>query len=175
MIKGNRKALSELQLSELELLTLDNKQKIVLDIFLFACYTGLRYSDITQLKKENITFEQFDKEKIHIIRIKMHKTKLDVSIPLIPKAVKIYESEVIFTKFTNQYLNRTLKEIAQKINFDDKLTFHIARHTFATVALNRGIPIEVVSKLLGHTQIETTEIYAKVNDTYKVNQMKKML
>ena len=122
----------------------------------------MRYSDIENLKPENIINIETSDGLQPIIKITMHKTKEPVSIPVIPKANEILITGVVFKKHTNQYLNRCLKDIAKLAGINENLTFHIARHTFATIAINKGIPIEVVSKLLGHTQIKTTEIYAKV-------------
>jgi site-specific recombinase XerD len=96
-----------------------------------------------------------------------------VRVPLLPKAVEIirkYEgnrrtliSNTVFPMLTNQKLNSYLKEIAQVCKIKKNLTFHLARHTFATtVTLTNGVPIESVSKMLGHTSIKTTQIYARV-------------
>lgn len=81
----------------------------------------------------------------------------------------------MFKKFTNKHTNDTLKDIAKIAGIKTNITFHVAIHTFATLALNKGVPMEVVSKLLGHSQIKTTEIYAKVSDQYKFLELKKLL
>ena len=96
-----------------------------------------------------------------------------VRVPLLPKALEIIEkykkhpavlhSGGILPRMSNQKLNSYLKEVADLSGIDKNLTFHLARHTFATtVTLTNGVPIETVSKLLGHTSIKTTQIYAKV-------------
>ena len=101
------------------------------------------------------------------------KTTKSIRIPLLPKALQIIEKYednnkavakgTIFPKISNQKLNSYLKEIADTCGIKKNLTFHIARHTFATtVTLSNGMPIETVSKLLGHSRISTTQIYAKV-------------
>src|SRR5205085_968020 len=95
------------------------------------------------------------------------------NVPLLPPALKIldkYEDNIrslsdgrVFPTVSNQKVNSYLKEIADLCGITKKVTFHIARHTFATtVTLSNGVPIETVSKILGHTKITTTQIYAKV-------------
>jgi site-specific recombinase XerD len=107
------------------------------------------------------------------IYYRREKTTKPIRIPLLPKALQIIEKYKsnrksisqgsIFPKISNQKLNAYLKEIADVCGIKKNLTFHIARHTFATtITLSNGVPIETVSKLLGHTKIATTQIYAKV-------------
>jgi site-specific recombinase XerD len=101
------------------------------------------------------------------------KTEISVKVPLLQQAEMIIEKYKedprainrghVFPKISNQKMNAYLKEIASLLEIDRKLTFHVARHTFATtVTLSNGVPMETVSKLLGHTKITTTQIYAKV-------------
>jgi len=153
-------------------LTLSNKvQKEVLLSFLFSCYTGLRYSDIRMLKIKNI--------KSGVIQIKTIKTNSMVTIPLSQKAIELINLEgknledCLLKVYCNKVTNNNLKEICKAMGIEKKLTFHVARHTFATASLTLGIPIEVVSKLLGHTSIRTTQIYARVIDSVKLKEMKK--
>ncbi|MBN2664548.1 MAG: site-specific integrase [Bacteroidales bacterium] len=174
-IKGNRKPLLINQLEKLENLKLTGKAKIILNQFLFACYTGLSYSDIYELSDQHIFEENFNDKQGLIIRKNRLKTNNAMSIPLIPKAANIYKNGDLNYKFTNQYINREIKKIAKDVGIENKVTFHVARHTFATISLNKGIPIEVVSDLLGHTQIKTTKIYTKINDDYKFFQMQKLI
>jgi integrase len=107
----------------------------------------------------------------------MHKTKDPVSIPLIDKAVKLigeregFDAQNVFRVPSNQVANRFLKEIATAAEIDKTVTFHVSRHTFATNSITLGIPIEVVSKLLGHTSLKNTMIYAKVVDGAKIAYM----
>ena len=117
------------------------------------------------------------------------KNKIPVSIPLLPKALEITEKYkdnprsknrgTIFPLISNQKLNNYLKEIADVCEIEKNLTFHLARHTFATtVTLTNGVPIETVSKLLGHRSISTTQIYAKVIEnkiSKDMNRLKKRL
>jgi len=150
----------------------DSMQHEVLRYFLFACYTGLRYSDI-----KNLTASSF---KHNQLQITMHKTNHIVNIPLSKKALSILptlsinpSSEPIFRVYCNKVTNRLLKEIARKAKITKKLTFHVSRHTFATVSIHLGIPIEVISKLLGHTNLKTTQVYAKIVDQVKEREMEK--
>ena len=138
----------------------------VKDIFIFSCYTGLAYIDIYNLTQDNI-LNGIDGEKW--IKIKRQKTGTPSSVPLLPKALAIIEkykdnkSGRLLPILSNQRTNSYLKEIADLCGIKKNLTFHIARHTFATtVTLTNGVPIETISKMLGHKSIKTTQIYSKV-------------
>ncbi len=181
--KGKREYLSIDELEKLEKLyqkaDLHYGQLNVLRYFLFACYTGLRYQDVVNLKFKHIKKRHFDNQEIKFIDLKMHKTGLDVSIPVITKAnnlmpKKFNSNQNVFKVISNQKTNEHLKEIIKKAGIDKNITFHSSRHTLATTGLDMGIPIEVVSKILGHTNIKMTEIYAKVNDSLKYREMLKL-
>ena len=141
----------------------------VRDIFIFSCFTGLAYIDVKELTKNHIRIS-FD-GNIWIMT-KRHKTKVNVNVPLmdIPKKIlQKYEGELpddkILPVLSNQKMNAYLKEIGDVCGITKNLTFHLARHTFATtVTLSKGIPIETVSKMLGHTNIQTTQIYARITN-----------
>lgn len=141
----------------------------VRDVFIFACYTGLAYADISTLRAENIK-KMFD-GKLWIVTHRQ-KTKTNVNVPLLPPAAKIlqkYEGQFlngeILPMLSNQKTNAYLKEIADLCGIEKNLTFHLARHTFATtMTLGKGVPIESVSKMLGHTNIQTTQIYARITN-----------
>lgn len=144
----------------------------VKDIFVFCCYTGLSYADVKKLNKDEIVIGMDDHLWIQTVR---EKTNIRVPVPLLPDAVSIikkYElwrekngKSNVFPVLSNQKMNAYLKEIADVCQIRKKLTFHIARHTFATtITLSNGVPIETVSKMLGHTNIRTTQIYSKVVD-----------
>jgi len=144
----------------------------VKDIFLFSCYTGLAYVDIKNLTKAEISLG-VDGEKWIFTR--RQKTDIESRIPILPKAWNIIENYqeniecqikgVLLPILSNQKMNAYLKEIGDLCGIDKPLTFHIARHTFATtITLNNGVPIESVSKMLGHTNIKTTQHYAKLHD-----------
>jgi site-specific recombinase XerD len=170
---GHREFLSETEIKELELLLQQPLSKIhkkILTIFLFACYTGLRYQDIKDLRYSDI--------HQGVIRIKMHKTKKIVTVPLIARASALMEPEglpiqYIFNVPTNQVANRYLREVIAHTGITKEISFHCARHTFATLSLSLGIPLVVVSKLLGHSDIKTTQIYGKIVDTVKIKEMEK--
>ncbi|WP_111444346.1 site-specific integrase [Breznakibacter xylanolyticus] len=159
----------ELSILESRQFSLD-RLNMVRDLFIFSCYTGLAYIDVFELTPHNIV-RGIDGE--YWISTKRHKTDIPVRIPILPVPLAIIEKyknhpQVLYTAkllpgYSNQRLNSYLKEIADLCGIDKPLTFHIARHTFATtVTLTNGVPIETVSKLLGHTSIKTTQIYAKV-------------
>jgi site-specific recombinase XerD len=159
-----------------ELTTLENKEldlprlSVVRDIFVFCCYTGLAFVDVMNLKPVNICKGLDDGLWIKTSR---QKTTMAVNVPLLSQAeciIEKYKDNVranakgtIFPQLSNQKMNSYLKELAELCNIYKVLTFHIARHTFATtVTLLNGVPIETVSKLLGHTTMRSTQIYAKV-------------
>lgn len=151
----------------------------VRDIFVFSCFTGLAYVDVRNLKAEDIT-TSFD-GKLWIIK-KRQKTNVQSNILLldIPKMIlKKYENklhdEKLLPVITNQRINSYLKEIADVCGIEKNLTFHLARHTFATtVTLAKGVPMETVSKMLGHTSIRTTQIYARITDSKIGNDMQEL-
>ncbi|MGB4398173.1 MAG: site-specific integrase [Daejeonella sp.] len=140
------------------------------DLFVFSCYTGMAYIDVMQLTPDNIILGMDGNYWIKTIR---EKTDTSVNVPILPKAAYIiakYKDNPrsiakgsLFPMISNQKLNSYLKEVGDLCGIKKNLTFHLARHTFATsVTLSNGVPIETVSKMLGHTTIRTTQIYAKV-------------
>lgn len=146
--------------------------KQVRDVFLFCCYTGLAFVDVEKLKASEINIG-IDGNKW--IFTKRQKTDTPSRIPLLPWAIEILEkyedhpacinSNKVLPVLTNQKYNEYLKEIANICGINKKLTTHTARHTFATtITLGNGVPIESVSKMLGHKNIKTTQHYAKVLD-----------
>lgn len=165
-------------LSETELEKIQNyhsnipRLRLVKDLFLFSCYTGLSYIDIRNLSPDNIV-KGIDGG--NWIFTKRQKTGTSVKVPLLEPAEKLIKTSTenyrkidvnkIFPTISNQKVNSYLKEIADVCGITKNLTFHMARHTFATtVTLSNGIPIETVSKMLGHTKLTTTQIYAKIVD-----------
>lgn len=144
-------------------------QKIA-DMYLFAVYSGLRFSDLTSLKRENIVVEDGKKWLV----TKMQKTGEILRLPIYllfdGKCVDLIDRyaaddrKLIFDDFTNQYVNRALKEIAAMAGITKPITFHTARHTQATYLLYKGVPVTTVQKLLGHKKLQTTQIYTKVMD-----------
>lgn len=175
-VDGKRDFLSAEELSTLAQAYSSGKvtgimERQILQYFLFSCYTGLRYSDLKSLKTECI--------ESNSVKINMHKTGYFVSIPLTQKALQLLptenrsHSEPVFRIYCNKVTNRVLKQIGKEYKIPKKLTCHVARHTFATVSITLGIPIEVVSKLLGHTNLKTTQVYAKIVDSVKEREMEK--
>jgi len=168
-----REALTELELEKIgSKVFLTDRLNIVRDIFLFSCYTGLAYADVKKLRRSEIA-QGIDGNSW----IFTHRKKTDTQsrIPLLPPARAIvekyqdlppcYDSDQVLPVLSNQKMNAYLKEIADVCGFPRNLTFHIARHTFATtVTLSNGVPIESVSKMLGHRNLKTTQHYAKVLD-----------
>ncbi|RVT79678.1 site-specific integrase [Flavobacterium sufflavum] len=165
-------------LTESEIETIINKDlhferlEVVRDIFIFSCFTGLAYIDVKQLSRDNISIG-IDGEKW--IFKNRQKTETISKIPLLHMAMEIlkkYENHplclnrnCLLPSMSNQRMNSYLKEIATLCKINKDLTFHIARHTFATtVTLTNGVPLETVSKMLGHTSIKTTQHYAKIVD-----------
>jgi site-specific recombinase XerD len=151
----------------------------VKDIFLFSCFTGLAYADVKKLSTRNIGIGIDGERWIFINRT---KTDTRSNIPILPIAVTILEKYrdhpqvtikgKLLPVLSNQKMNAYLKEIADLCGINKELTFHIARHTFATtVTLSNGVPIESVSKMLGHKNLKTTQHYAKILDLKVSNDM----
>jgi len=141
--------------------------KKALQTFLFTCYTGLRYKDLKGFLFEHI--------KGDFIVKKLHKTKKEVSIPLMDEAKKLLptvrksDKEAVFHVYCNQTLNRYLKELALIAGIDKAVSHHCARHTFATLTFDgEETKIEIVSEMLGHTSVKTTRIYAKLLQHQKI-------
>lgn len=159
----------ELELIEQKNFSIERLQQVI-DLFIFSCYTGLAYIDAISLKSTDIKKGIDGGEWIFTAR---HKTDVPVQIPVLSKASNLIAkykdhpktklSGTVFPVISNQKLNSYLKEVADLCGITKNLTFHLARHTFATtVTLTNGVPIESVSKMLGHSDIRTTQIYAKV-------------
>ena len=174
-------SLQELRAIEEKQFTIERLQ-MVKDLFVFSCYTSLSYIDAINLTEDNINIGIDGELWIHY---KREKTTKSIRIPLLPQALEIIEKyktnrkpkfhEYLFPTISNQKLNAYLKEIADLCQIKKNLTFHIARHTFATtVTLSNGMPIETVSKMLGHSRISTTQIYAKVIERKVSDDMKKL-
>lgn len=145
---------------------------IVRDIFLFSCYTGLAYVDVRKLKRSEISVGMDGEKWIFTSR---QKTEVPSRIPLLPTCIDIlnrYEEhpqcmnrDTVLPVWSNQKMNEYLKEIADLCGIRKRLTYHIARHTFATiVTLNNGVLIETVARMLGHKSLRTTQHYAKILD-----------
>ena len=184
--KGKVKEIERVYLTQEEIELLLNKEfkikrlELVRDMFLFSCFTGLAYIDVYNLTNSNIIIG-IDGEKW--ISTKRQKTEIPSRIPILPVSQMIidkYENHPqcknngkLLPILSNQKMNAYLKELADICDIEKELTFHIARHTFATtVTLTNGVPIESVSKMLGHKNLRTTQHYAKVLDRKVSDDMK---
>jgi integrase/recombinase XerD len=168
--RTNRRFLTATELAKIEEKTFDIPRiEKVKDMFLFSCYTGLAFGDGYMLSPDHIVEEEGNLW----IRKKRKKRENRLSILILPKAREIlekYKNQVkpgkILPYLSNQKMNSYLKEIGDLCGISIELTTHVARHTFATtVLLTNKVPIETVSKLLGHTNLKTTQIYAKIVDS----------
>jgi site-specific recombinase XerD len=155
---------------------------IARDVFLFSCYTGLAYVDVYNLKRSDINTGIDGQKWIFSCR---QKTETPFHIPLLSVPLQILDrykdhpkcvnEDKALPVWSNQKLNEYLKDIAALCGIKKRLTYHLARHTFATtITLNNGVPIETVSKMLGHKRIKITQHYAKILDI-KVSQDMKAL
>ncbi|NMH89870.1 site-specific integrase [Flavivirga algicola] len=172
--KYDRQYLTERELRLIEDTSFSQQRlERVKDCFLFSCYTGLSYIDLKELTPNQIV-RGIDNN--YWIFTKREKTSEAVKIPILPRAQQIIDkykngfesirSKKILPLYSNQKINSYLKEIIESCGIHKHITFHVARHTFATtVMLSNGVPIETVSKLLGHTKLSTTQIYARVVET----------
>jgi integrase len=170
----------QLPQSNREYLTIDEVKQLVKtecvkptvkQAFLFSCFSGLRFSDVKALKWGDI---QTDSEGKHLIKYTQQKTQKNEYLQLSDEALKFLpdkgtesDKDAIFILSNNGYTNQALKSWTLAAGITKRVTFHVGRHTNATLLLSLGVPIETVSKLLGHTAIKTTQIYAKVIDKNK--------
>jgi site-specific recombinase XerD len=171
--KVSRTHLSEQELSVLSLKEFKIKRlEEVRDCFLFSCYTGYAFVDAQKLTPAHVQKRNDGEFWIETSRT---KTEIVANVPLLPQAIAIIEkykddngciiSNRLLPIKSNQKMNAYLKEIADLCGIEKNLTTHIARHTFATtITLGNDVPIETVSKMLGHTKITTTQIYARVQE-----------
>lgn len=175
-----REALTQKEIDLLASKSFSTERLIVIrDIFLFSCYTGLRFSDVQKLTPENV-MKGIDGGQW--LTVDTTKTGDRCNIPLLQPAIQLIEKysihpeclnkEVLFPTRSNQKTNEFLKEIADIVGIKKRLHYHLARHTFATtITLNNGVSLEAVGKMLGQKNIRTTQIYAKMNDTRISNEM----
>ncbi len=146
---------------------------LVRDLFLFSCYTGISYGDLCRLTAANLEIAEDGTVWIKATR---EKTNVEFEIPLLDLPLHIinkYRDTALDGKLLPMYgnaeLNKGLKHLAAVCGIGRKLTFHMARHTYATeITLSHGVPIETVSRMLGHSRVDTTQIYAQVTDN-KIN------
>ena len=181
--KSDREFLSENELKaimKLDLTTLP-RLDLVRDTFVFCCFCGLAFADISTLTRDHIIKDENGEEWIRKAR---QKTGEVSTIPLldIPKRIaekyrnhpKAVAKNLVIPVISNQRMNSYLAEIADLAKIGKHLTTHIARHTFATMSLNNHVPIETISKMLGHSDISTTKIYARMLDQTISEDMERM-
>ncbi len=176
--KMNKREVIREVLTQDEITSIQNKDfkierlTLVKDAFLFSCYTGLAYADVKKLKQSEISVGIDGGVWIFT---KRKKTEIPTRLPLLPQALRILDKyknhpvclnkDVVLPALSNQKMNAYLKEIGDLCGINKRITFHMARHTFATtVTLTNGVPIETVSKMLGHRNLKTTQHYAKIID-----------
>jgi site-specific recombinase XerD len=168
----NKQEISRIRKKQLDIPRLD----LVRDSFVFSCFTGISYADMCKLTKDQIVFDSKSSGYIHFYRT---KTNHPAFIPLLPQSMEILDKYInqnnsgkIFPMLSNQKTNAYLKELADICGIKKKLTYHVARHSFAvTICLENGIPIETLSKILGHTNLRVTQAYAKITHKKVMNDM----
>jgi len=173
----HRSSLNINEIASIEDLSIQNETvDLVRDAFLFMCYTGLSYSDLKNLSYNQI-YQSIGRKRI--IKLQRHKTDEHCMVPLMDKAEKLISKykehpaksnqDIVLPVISNQKMNQYLKIIMQLAGINKLITCHVARHSFATNSLEFNIPIETVSRMLGHTNIKTTQIYAKITETKLMN------
>ena len=179
----HNKAKDHLTKTELEILIhkpMPNERlERIRDVFAFCCFTGLAFTDAEHLRKEHLTTDENGITWIHKPR---EKTAVMSRIPLLSYPLEMlakYESASLergklLPVPSNQRMNSYLKELAVICNFDKNLTTHCARHTFACVAIEYGMPIDVLAKILGHTNVNMTRHYAKISEANISREMMKI-
>lgn len=155
-----RKPLSEIELKKIREAELPAKEERVRDLFIFAAYTGLAYCDVLEFNFKRMVEQIGDMYYIDGSRL---KTGSNFFTPILPPAMEILEKyNYTLPKISNQKANDYLHIIESRLGINKSITFHVARHSFATLALTHDIPIEKVARMLGHKDIKTTQIYAKI-------------
>jgi integrase len=181
-VESPRVHLTPEELKRLEKIDLGKRKALrkALDIFLFCCYTGLRFSDIVKIRRDNF---QYIDGKLWLI-FSSTKTKADIRLPVYllfaGKAVALSEKYTVNPSFfdidinSNSNINKQLQAISQLAGIKKKISFHTARHTNATLLLYKGANITTVQKLLGHKSVRTTEIYSKIMDMTIIRDLEKI-
>lgn len=166
--KGKPRNITEAELQALIALEIDwENYRIVRDLFVFSCFTGLAISDIRNLRVEQIVREEGELW----IKGRRQKTNTLYRVQVLPPALSIMEryrgrrAGFVFDAPTEDVVLNGMHYLRKQIQMDRPLTFHMARHTFATtLCLSNGIAMETLSKMLGHSSIDTTQIYGKITD-----------
>lgn len=167
-----------LELNEIEkLISVNCNNKEVKKCFLFSCFTGLRYSDIRNLKWENIKGDQIEyrqKKTNNVEYLPLSITAKNILLSCIKDNIIPHPSTKVFSIPTKGITSVHIKTWVQNAGITKKISFHSSRHTFATLSLTQGIDLYTVSKLLGHSNIATTQIYAKIVDQKKKEAIEKL-
>ena len=174
--KGRKEFLTPDELKRLENLDVDKKLRHVLDAFLFCCYTGLRFSDFCQLSPANF-IKVNGKRWLHFTSV---KTGVEIRLPLHllfeSRALGILDRYPDIGSFAalpcNSEVNKQLRKLAGLCGIKKRITYHVSRHTCATLLVHQGVPITTVQKLLGHTSVKTTQIYSEVLSSTIVRDLK---
>lgn len=185
IILKDRQCLEKEELETIKELELEKDGlQIIRDTFVFSCYTGLAFADVCQLSDEHLITDIDGEKWIEMVRQKTANfSGKKFYVLLLPEAITLIRkyrghplascTKTVFPVFSNQTTNRYLKDISKKAKLNFELTYHVARHTFATtVTLENGVPMESVSKMLGHSSIRTTQIYSKVKKKKVSSDMK---
>jgi len=188
IIRNDREFLTQEELERIEQKEFAvQRLHLIKDLFIFSCYTGASYQDVMNLTLESVTLGMDGMKWIYYKRWKIrNKVFTTVKVPLLPPALMIINkykhhagaiaSGSLLPTISNQKLNAYLKEIADLCGITKNVTFHVARHTFATtVTLTNGIPVETVSSMLGHASLQTTQIYAKVVEEKVSHEMSQLM
>ena len=175
------------QLDNREYLTIDEvkqlvktpcRKPIIKNAFLFSCFSGLRFGDVKALTWGKLQTDNDGKTVIRYIQKKTDKPEnlqlSDEALKFLPQRNDAKDNDIIFPMVNNGYTNETLKSWILAAGITKRVTFHVGRHTNATLLLSLGVPIETVSKILGHADIQTTQIYAKVIDKNKRDAVSKL-
>lgn len=181
--KSRRKKLTMQEVLQLESKHfLDENLNYVRDLFIFSCYTSFAYIDVMTLVEDDFEFEMDSKIWCLKYRVKSEELQRVLLLKTATKIMHKYrnketfrERNTIFPFVTNQYVNRCLHIIQQACEITTPMTFHVARHTFAkTVALKNGMPMETIQKIMGHSKITTTQIYADVDEEKIIDDFSKL-
>ncbi|MCI5814475.1 MAG: site-specific integrase [Bacteroidales bacterium] len=161
--------LTEEELQAFTTVELNNPDlELARDLFVFGCWTGISFIDIKNLTTENITMlggSPWIVSKRQKTGVPFQIKLMDIPMQIIKRYEPYRISNNLFNIGSHDVINRRIKEVAKICGIEKRTSFHLSRHTFAVLALNYGMPIESVSKILGHTNITTTQIYAKVTNT----------
>lgn len=168
-----RERLSQVEIDRMVEMDIPEKRlDRVRDLFVFCIFTGIAYGDVKALRMQHL---HIDEDGTKWVKNKRLKTSVEFLVPILPIAQKVIDKYAdhpqrlefgqVIPEISNQNYNGYLKEVAIRCAIDKNLTSHMARHTFATtIALDNGVPLEVLSKMLGHTDTKTTQIYAKMQE-----------